>query len=134
MCVSSISTKSEILVCGSPSALKCCATAAEKARKQPENKGKHWSQLPFASSHVVPMTESVARRRIRIRSSAANYPMCVASGQKKEDTRKRGEGRKGGLKSPLANTTRGETFACRAQRCRISIQRRLAPHFVFAPL
>lgn len=134
--VSSISSQSEILVCGCASALQGRVDTRhqtpqrlkwqESTRRTEENVG---SQLPFASSHVVRASPTEMRH-----STAANCPMCVASGQKKEDTRKRGEGRQGRLKSLLANTTRGETFACRAQRCCISIQRRLAPHFVLAPL
>lgn len=108
--------------------------ASEKPRKQPENKGKGRSQVSFACSRVVPKTESVARRRMR-HSSAANHPMCVASGQRKEGTGKRGEGRKGRWKSLLADicmqgSTRSHQHSA-AARCAINqtacLQQRRAP-------
>lgn len=94
--------------CVSPSTTKKKKAAGEQRGKKIN---KCWSQLPLASSHIVPATESAGRRRVRDGGPGESAERASPPRTEREDTgrreKRRGTG-KAVLKSLLANATRGE--------------------------
>lgn len=160
LCVSSVSTQPEILVCGSTwstmwiSGSEHCWSWEGKRKSGGRTKGKRWSRSPLSELYALSFaTETIPRHRehesdpnrlstscclLRERERGTEGRSDGKSrrvGMKERERKRRGLGRRNSSRSALAKARGGgETFVCKAQLWHISIQWLVTLHYVLTPL